>query len=261
MVIEDQTLDIPPDETVIWRYMDLAKFIDLLHRSSLFFCRADSLTDTWEGSFTASELMGREKILREESLPDDDLRWLPESKRHQARHEIDAMREKLRQVSTRVLEQLRTGWCVNCWAISPVESAALWSLYVPTGVGVAVQSTVGCLKAALRDNKEPIAICRVRYIDFDKDEMPDNLLGNMMCKRKEFEYEQELRAVVRTQWQPADRRVPGCLVPVKVNELLGRIAIAPGSQRWYSELVAAILEKWRLSVEIRTSSLDRQPRW
>ena len=39
----------PQDSALLWRYMDLSKFIDILHRKSLFFARSDRLSDPWEG--------------------------------------------------------------------------------------------------------------------------------------------------------------------------------------------------------------------
>ena len=38
------------DSTIIWRYLDLAKFLDLLENQFLFFCRADKFSDPLEGS-------------------------------------------------------------------------------------------------------------------------------------------------------------------------------------------------------------------
>ena len=40
----------PKENYKIVKYMDLAKFISLLHSKSLFFCRLDKLEDKFEGS-------------------------------------------------------------------------------------------------------------------------------------------------------------------------------------------------------------------
>ena len=34
---EDDYLDIPPDDVVLWRYMDFTKIVSLLEKSALFF--------------------------------------------------------------------------------------------------------------------------------------------------------------------------------------------------------------------------------
>ncbi|MFN8224152.1 MAG: hypothetical protein U0R50_13000 [Gaiellales bacterium] len=43
----------PPDDTVVWRYIDLAKLISLLDHRALYFARADTLGDPHEGALPA----------------------------------------------------------------------------------------------------------------------------------------------------------------------------------------------------------------
>jgi hypothetical protein len=42
-------LDRPPGDTSLWRFLDFAKFVDMLDRETLFFARADTMIDPWEG--------------------------------------------------------------------------------------------------------------------------------------------------------------------------------------------------------------------
>ena len=51
---EHEYLDIPPDDVVLWRYMDFTKFVSLLEKSALFFPRADKLGDPFEGYWPIS---------------------------------------------------------------------------------------------------------------------------------------------------------------------------------------------------------------
>jgi hypothetical protein len=48
-------LSPPPDDAVLWRYMDFTKFVSLLETSALFFCRPDQLGDPFEGSISPAE--------------------------------------------------------------------------------------------------------------------------------------------------------------------------------------------------------------
>ncbi len=48
MFTPHDSCDCPPDETKIWRYMDLAKFLWILETKSLFFARTDKLGDPYE---------------------------------------------------------------------------------------------------------------------------------------------------------------------------------------------------------------------
>lgn len=42
------------ETTILWRYLDTAKFLDLIHNQRLFFIRGDQLEDKFEGAFTTS---------------------------------------------------------------------------------------------------------------------------------------------------------------------------------------------------------------
>ena len=48
-------LRYPGDDAVLWRYMDFAKFVDLLVSRTLWFSRVDRLGDSREGLLTESE--------------------------------------------------------------------------------------------------------------------------------------------------------------------------------------------------------------
>jgi hypothetical protein len=52
---EHETCLKPANENAkIWRYMDFTKFVSLLEKKALFFCRADKLGDPFEGVIFAS---------------------------------------------------------------------------------------------------------------------------------------------------------------------------------------------------------------
>src|SRR5688500_2498772 len=60
---------VAPDkpETVLWRYVTLAKFIDMLERRALWFTQLDALPDPYEG-------VPAEAILEGERAVDEELR-------------------------------------------------------------------------------------------------------------------------------------------------------------------------------------------
>ena len=43
MYKESRDCKPPPDNAVLWRYMDFTKFVSLLDKQALFFARADKL--------------------------------------------------------------------------------------------------------------------------------------------------------------------------------------------------------------------------
>ncbi|HLN88509.1 MAG TPA: hypothetical protein VK253_00420, partial [Candidatus Binatia bacterium] len=40
----------PNSDTLLWRYMSFTKFVPLLEKRALFFCRSDKIGDPFEGS-------------------------------------------------------------------------------------------------------------------------------------------------------------------------------------------------------------------
>ena len=49
MIVKNDNLDIPHGNTVIWRYVGLDKFLDLLMSQELFFTNAAHMSDKYEG--------------------------------------------------------------------------------------------------------------------------------------------------------------------------------------------------------------------
>ena len=40
------------DATIIWRFLDLPKFISILEKQALFFCKINTLDDYYEGCYS-----------------------------------------------------------------------------------------------------------------------------------------------------------------------------------------------------------------
>lgn len=58
-------LRTPLGRTVLWRYMDFAKFVETLESRTLWFARLDQLDDPLEGTHTDAELKGLRKHLEQ----------------------------------------------------------------------------------------------------------------------------------------------------------------------------------------------------
>ena len=59
MVGTHREFKTPPDDTTVWRYMDLLKFVDLISTRDLFFSRLDTLEDKYEGYAHCDDLTTR----------------------------------------------------------------------------------------------------------------------------------------------------------------------------------------------------------
>jgi hypothetical protein len=99
--------------------MDLARYVSLLERG-VFFARADTFTDVWEGGFGAADLERFRTDNAHLGVPEFQAAW------------DDLVAKK---------DAARSSFGVSCWHKAAHESAALWELYIPRGLGVAVRST------------------------------------------------------------------------------------------------------------------------
>lgn len=160
---------------VIWRYMDLAKYIGLLDRG-LFFALPSAFGDPWEGSWALQDV----NAFREKHF------GVPVEEVTQLWNEEYASKAAALNV-----------YGVSCWHVSDVESAALWSAYVPHGLGIAVQSTLLDVERALRPAERDLLTSSVRYIDYTKELLGNDPVQLLSHKRIEFEHESEVRFLVR----------------------------------------------------------------
>jgi hypothetical protein len=79
------------------------------------------------------------------------------------------------------------------------ESAAMWELYLGNGPGLAVESSFGALREELdrATGKTAIATGSVDYLDYPRDSWgPYQSFNAVFHKRRSFDHERELRAVV-----------------------------------------------------------------
>ncbi len=239
--------DPPSDESIkIWRYTDFTKFVAMLDRGGLFFPRAELLGDRFEGSMPQAN-----RRLRE-SLPEGEAQ-IPEG----ALAAISSLRRWLPM------------WTfISCWHMNEVESAGMWSLYGQDQKAVALQSTYKKLRTSL---DEKVLVGKVCYIDYANEAIPEgNTLFAFTHKRKSFEHERELRAVVSDlpvkespyEGSPFDYNRPvvdGVWRELKLEALLETVYVSPGAPTWFTEVVRSVLKRYDVSVPVKQSSLDEDP--
>jgi hypothetical protein len=164
--VSSSSVKTPSDDTIVWRYLRLERFLTLIDSKKLRLSRLDSLRDPWEG------------------------RWPKAIAEHWGKGPFDGKRMIFDP------EQYRQVLFANCWHASQYESAALWYIYSGRA-GIAIKSTVGNLKAALIDNSRPaFYIGAVQYKNFETDTVECGSLVGPFLKRKSFEYEHEVRIVI-----------------------------------------------------------------
>jgi hypothetical protein len=240
----------PPDDTILWRYMDLSKALVLVRTAALYFALPRELGDPWEGAHTEKTATALKDKLGGE-----------EYKRLRSLYALAA-----------------TDVVVNCWHANTHESVAMWKLYTSCGDGVAIQTTVRRLKKAVEREPFPIHMGSVQYLDYERDTIDGfNTLSPLLCKRKSFAHECEVRAFIpfpaarqlevmaRTQHVQLGMTVAvprlqqGISIGVDLKELVQRVVVSPTYPSWSLGVLNDILRSSGLEVEAETSDLLKQP--
>jgi hypothetical protein len=176
-------LNTPPDDTKLWRYLDLSHFLSLLYGQALYFANVIEFEDKWEGALPARM--------------EEALRCL-----YQDVTQMEEIDDVLLDSFKRSLRTLQATYGVNCWHKNDVESVAMWKLYTHGTDGVAIQTTVGRLKACLASETRPIYIADVKYGHVEhREEGPiaHHTLIPIVTKRQSFEHESEVRLILERE--------------------------------------------------------------
>lgn len=267
------------DNTRLWRYMDFTKFVSVLSTRSLFFVRLDKLTedDPWEGTFPVIQWKNMEKAAKKaqeknimgfkRKLEDARRDGYPETAQHYATL-IKAWKKG--QGLSELIQGQRSWIGVSCWHENEHESAAMWKLYTTSKEGIAIETTFAKMKDAFSEVDEDVFIGRITYRDYNYDEiLAGNLLYPIMTKRKSFEHDQEVRAVI---WrglkgsihkeepnEPKAWNYPGEPIQANIKTLIKTIHIAPGSPQWFLDVVRDVAAKYGLKKSVERSELDKDP--
>lgn len=211
----------------IWRYMDFTKFISMISRKTLFFVRTDFLEDPFEGSYTLKTI---------EQRPE----WIKNNYNYKP-------------------EKYKKFYFVNCWHMNDEESAAMWKIYTHNNEGIAIQSTIKRLIDCFSETAMDIYIGKIEYIDYKKDSFKDlNTLHPFLFKRKSFEHEKEIRAIIHDP-KPEIIIDNGVHIPVILEKLIDNIYLSPNSLKWFRDLVETMLIKYNITKKIILSDLESDP--
>jgi hypothetical protein len=228
MYLDNPNIKLPDDsDTIVWKYLDLSKFLDLLLSQKLFMSRSDKFEDQYEGTFSEPTFEEIKKLATD--TPD----FLNFYKTH---------REKV---------------AISSWHINEYESFAMWQIFTQNSEGLAIQSTIGRLQKALRpETNINQYIGEVNYIDYKKEYIPfDDMFFPFLFKRKSFQYEREVRIISDI----SDSKIKindGLKINVDISELIEKIYIHPKSENWYKKLVIQLVSELGFNFEIEKSDLE-----
>lgn len=228
MYLNNPNIKLPDDsDTIVWKYLDLSKFLDLLLSKKLFMSRSDKFEDQYEGTFSEPTY---EEIKK---LATDNPDFLNYYKTH---------REKV---------------AISSWHINEYESFAMWQIFTQNSEGLAIQSTISRLqKALVPETNFSQYIGEVNYIDYKKEYIPfDDMFFPFLFKRKSFQYEREVR-IISDISECKIKLNDGLKINVDINQLIEKIYIHPKSENWYKNLVIQLVSELGFNFEIEKSDLE-----
>ncbi|HEY4627901.1 MAG TPA: hypothetical protein VIH02_01315 [Flavobacterium sp.] len=230
MYLNNPNIKLPEDpNTIVWKYLDLSKFLDLLMSQKLFMSRSDKFEDQYEGTFSEPTF----EEIRKLSIDNPD--FLNYYKSH---------REKV---------------AISSWHINEYESFAMWQIFTQNSEGLAIQSTIGRLQNALQpETNFDQHIGEVNYIDYKKEYIPfDDMFFPFLFKRKSFQYEREVRIITDT----GENKITlneGLKINVDISQLIEKIYIHPKSENWYKNLVIQLVKQLGFDFTIEKSDLESE---
>lgn len=230
----DNPFEEPKDETIIWRYMDISKFLSLLQKQSLFFSCANRLGDKYEMS------------LVDDITPAD------------IDHQISDIRDKAR---------------VNCWNISDHEEDLMWRKYIKTNsLGIAIESNYRNLKDSFSKSDQVIASGIVKYsqhLDMStlkEGEMKDDMINIMLHKKRLYKGENELRFFVYPLGSDTsnnvviesngDINIIGENVKIDLEKLIYRIYTSPEAPKYFIDSIIKLLRNQGFYKEVIPSEIN-----
>ena len=226
----------PSKHATLWRYMSFEKFANVLATGSLFFTRADKYDDKFEG-------------------------YIPEAIRQYYGSPI------------RINPSLREYIMCNCWHYGKEESMGMWDKYHIRNSGIAIKTTMENLKNCLPDTPN-IFIGKVDYdvesignqnqIKVPEDLSVESLLHYLyFYKRKPFEYEQEVRAIIDITSISRDVTYEsGKHLEIDVKTLIGKdseVIVSPHADEWIARTLELIVDRCGFRFPVNPSKLLDPP--
>lgn len=244
----------PSPDTPLLRFMDFSKFMSLATEKRLFFARADTLGDPFEG---ARGIASKQEEWRAYTLNyyKEAIGNPPDG---QAPPEDVIEREALRiqnEVEELSKKDIKRTY-VSCWHSAQGESEALWRLYCPPGSsGVCIRTTFRDLDEAIRTERE-VKFGHVQYIDFSKEFA--GTYDRIFWKRKSLSHEAEVRGVLedrRGEHEPP----PGILIDVDLVKMIRQLIVSPFAPNWFQATLEKTMHKLTMPIHVVRSELSELP--
>lgn len=210
-----------PDDTIVWKYFTIEKFLWFISHRELFFCCVDNFDDKTE--FPVSDVLANQYRMSIDDLSKETIRIKKKS-------------------------------YANCWTISDNESFEMWYKYADLRTGVALRSTVSKVMKCYK-GKTNITLGKVRYLHQYESPQPQdeplNFLYIVFSKLNQFENERELRL----SYELGTNEKPYNGINIDVETLVDRIIVAPFAEEYFIGLIRDIIGHYKINCNVSCSAL------
>lgn len=238
---EDWPLEKIGDSEILWRYMDLGKFEDLIRTSTLYFPRADKLKDPF-GEVDKFEGRPSPGNLQRRSKSEEAFRQL---------YNID-------ESATRDYPEIhRTVVFISCWHRNTRESFKMWRAYTPSPASVVIVTSGRALRKSLPEDLMKYGVS-YKPLDFPRTQFTHNSL--FFYKPDRYSFEREYR-ILRSPAEgesfyrddPNDwfRRVP-----IRTKQIVHRVITHPYASRETKLKVDELLRRYLPCRRRKDSALE-----
>jgi hypothetical protein len=219
-------------DMVLMRYVDLAKFIDLISTKTIYVASAVEFEDSLEGT-------------------------LPQQIREMYDQDPDVIKHIRSKQILEMEHENRVKTNLSCWTKGPKDNMALWKIYGASKQSIAITTTLNKLvqSTLLWRGLSGVTFKDVVYIDHSEN-VPDGIYS-LSCdtfglKHVAYEFEKEVRMVVTRN----SLKKPSFLrLKIKPNDIIEKIIVSPEAGEWFLNLVESVSKKYRITAPVEYSKL------
>jgi hypothetical protein len=230
MLLNIEDLD---DETILWRYMDLAKFVSMLEKEAIWLARADTFGDKHEGRF-----------------PNEMREYIDK-----AYEDFDENDDSPVKDASDFQDYLVKNTFISCWHHNLEENMVMWEIYGKDKNAVAIQTTVENLANNINSSGLSGHSLIMKNVEYkNADEISGVLLYEdcFFKKRRHFSFEQEVRISLDTYFRlnPTKDTPYGYELPVFPSGIIQKVLIHPDSSKWFYDVINSIKSKYKLHAPV-----------
>lgn len=219
-------------DMVLMRYLDLAKYIDIISTKTLYVASAVEFEDSLEGT-------------------------LPEQIREMYERDSEVIKQLASKPILEREQENRIKTNVSCWTKGPKDNMALWKIYGAPKQAIAIITTLDKLvqSTLLWRGITGVTFKEVTYIDHSGS-LPNGIYtlcyDTFGLKHEAYEFEQEVRMIITrsTLKQPSPLRLK-----IRPNDIIDKVIISPEASEWFLNLIINVSKKYRITAPVEHSKL------